>query len=102
MFLFVIVAVYKFEYTMRVCIFKLGRRLLAGCCIVYLRFGKIFVEYTLRVCIFFVVFLYIFGYRKGIYFFLYDKINLVIFCCIKICLCGFFFVTLREIVILCQ
>jgi hypothetical protein len=56
MFLFVIFAVYKFEYTMRVCIFKLGRRLLEGCCIVYLRFGKFFVEYTLRVCIFLLCF----------------------------------------------
>ena len=88
-------------YTLRVCVFRVGRGLLEGCSIVYLDFGKSFVEYTLRVCVFLVVFLHIFAYRKGIYFFLYDKINLVIFCCIKICLCGFFFVTLREIVYLC-
>ena len=56
MFLFVIFAVYKFEYTMRVCIFKLEKRLLEDCYIVYLRFGKIFVEYTLRVCIFLLCF----------------------------------------------
>ena len=40
------------EYTLRVCIFKVGRGLLAGCCIVYLNLGKILNEYTLRVCIF--------------------------------------------------
>jgi hypothetical protein len=37
---------------MRVCIFKVRRRLLAGCCIVYLNFGKFGTEYTMRVCIF--------------------------------------------------
>ncbi len=40
------------EYTLRVCIFKVGRGLLAGCCIVYLNLEKIKTEYTMRVCIF--------------------------------------------------
>ena len=40
-------------YTLRVCIFKVGRRLLAGCCIVYLNLEIFGIEYTLRVCIFF-------------------------------------------------
>ena len=39
-------------YTLRVCIFGVGRGLLAGCCIVYLKLGKILNEYTLRVCVF--------------------------------------------------
>ena len=40
-------------YTLRVCIFEVGRGLLAGCCIVYLNLGILWIEYTLRVCIFF-------------------------------------------------
>ena len=36
---------------MRVCIFQVRRRLLAGISIVYLNFGKFKNEYTLRVCI---------------------------------------------------
>ena len=36
-------------YTLRVCIFEVGSTLLAGCCIVYLKFGNFKTEYTLRV-----------------------------------------------------
>ena len=39
------------QYTMRVCIFRVACTLLAGCCIVYLKFGKIKDEYPLTVCI---------------------------------------------------
>ena len=39
------------RYTLRVCIFEVGSTLLAGCCIVYLKFGNFRTEYTLSVCI---------------------------------------------------
>ena len=42
------------EYTLRVCIFKVGRGLLEGRCIVYLNLENLRIEYTLRVCVFFV------------------------------------------------
>ena len=41
------------EYTLWVGIFWIGRGLLAGCCIVYLKLGILWIEYTLRVYIFF-------------------------------------------------
>jgi len=36
-------------YTLRVCIFEVGRGLLAGCCIVYLNLEIFVIQYTLRV-----------------------------------------------------
>ena len=55
-------------YTLRVCIFRVGRGLLAGCCIVYLNLGILWIEYTLRVCIFFVSHGIVFYFTRKFFF----------------------------------